>query len=189
MGNDRQTMSPWGLPPGLEADLQEDARQDAALLQRILRSASGSAKATGTKMIVNMSCGGRPVTIQVEGSTMPKKQLTVLFVSACPDDQVQELPIKTQKEARGIEDAIRKSEYRQYLKFVPKGAVLARELQGLLLDERPDVIHFSGHGNTKGICLQNQDDSTAFVETSALASLLGNFKETVRAVLLNSCYS
>jgi hypothetical protein len=58
-----------------------------------------------------------------------------------------------------------------------------------MLDESPTIVHFSGHGEASGIILQDEVGEPKLVSTDALSSLFKLFQDTVRCVVLSSCYS
>jgi hypothetical protein len=59
-----------------------------------------------------------------------------------------------------------------------------------LLEERPDVVHFSGHGSPSAelILLDERGDPKP-VSQEALVHLFRTLKDNVRVVVLNACYS
>jgi hypothetical protein len=65
-----------------------------------------------------------------------------------------------------------------------------KDLQQVLLDLTPRIVHFSGHGTkTQGLALENEVGQTQFVSAEALAGLFKLFKTEIECVFLNSCYS
>ncbi|HYJ80101.1 MAG TPA: CHAT domain-containing protein, partial [Longimicrobiaceae bacterium] len=68
-------------------------------------------------------------------------------------------------------------------------AVTIDALIQALLDEQPAIVHFSGRGTESGIMLRDEVGAPRKVSGEALAKLFELFKETVRCVVLNSCYS
>ncbi len=94
------------------------------------------------------------------------------------------------KEAREIEEALKRSNKREQFDFIQKTAVRAQDLRRGLLDATPQIVHFSGHGDGKnGIVLEDDLSVTHMVSTEALAELFALCKGHVECVLLNACYS
>jgi L-arabinose isomerase len=58
-----------------------------------------------------------------------------------------------------------------------------------LLDEPPDIVHFSGHGVEQGIILQDEYGARKVITKEALESLFEEFKDKIKCVILNACYS
>jgi hypothetical protein len=59
------------------------------------------------------------------------------------------------------------------------------------LEDKPCVVHFSGHGGgAAGIALHSSDQNNErLVSSEALADLFRLFKDDIRVVVLNACYS
>ena len=68
-------------------------------------------------------------------------------------------------------------------------AVTIDALIQAMLDEQPAVVHFSGHGTESGIILRDEAGAFRSVSGEDLAKLFELFKETLRCVVLSSCYS
>jgi CHAT domain-containing protein len=58
----------------------------------------------------------------------------------------------------------------------------------LLLEVKPHVLHFSGHGSTRSqLILEDDDGNPAQVEKEALVNLIGIIPGNLRLVVLNAC--
>jgi CHAT domain len=68
-------------------------------------------------------------------------------------------------------------------------AARVKDLRRALLNEQPHIVHFSGHGTTSGLILEDDNGLTQLVSESALASLFENYRRQVECVVLNACYS
>ncbi|MEB3282471.1 MAG: CHAT domain-containing protein [Lyngbya sp.] len=75
-------------------------------------------------------------------------------------------------------------------------------MQRALLDLKPQIIHFSGHGEGKaetqqyssfdveeGLYLEDEKGEAKLISTDALAALFRLFANSVECVILNACYS
>ena len=58
-----------------------------------------------------------------------------------------------------------------------------------MLDESPAIVHFSGHGDTKGIAVEDSLGNSKLIENEAIGSLFELFSDNIKCVVLNSCYS
>ena len=126
---------------------------------------------------------GAPPRARVNKTQAP----CLLVLAANPTDLVQ---LALDEELRVIDGALRRSGNtpRLDLRYYP--ALRIRDLQDLLQRHRPTVVHFCGHGqHTGGIMLQDEDGHSRAVEPQALANLFALFREQVRCVVLNACYS
>ena len=71
-----------------------------------------------------------------------------------------------------------------------RASVRPGDLTQAIFDTKPAIIHFSGHGSPAGeLLLENDAGQIHPVEPEALEALFALFKDDVRCVLLNSCYS
>ena len=114
-------------------------------------------------------------------------RLKILFFAANPSDQVQ---LDLAEEAREVEERVRKTDHRDVMDFVTKWAVRPGDLIEALNRERPQIIHFSGHGSS-GNELVFQDDfgATKVVSKEAIASVIKTVSDEVQLVLFNNCFS
>lgn len=117
----------------------------------------------------------------------PARPLRVLFLA---DD-----PRKTDRaalttEVRSIENAIRSNQAWGAIIIEPRFAVRYQELVTALEEVQPDLVHFAGMGESKGIRLLD-DNSGKYVSISArgLADVFGLVEGRIRGVILNSSHS
>lgn len=83
-----------------------------------------------------------------------------------------------------------RSQHRDQFQVVYETAVRPRDVQQAMLDHRPQVVHFCGHGGGDvGLILENEVRDAQPVSTAALARLFSLFANSVDCVLLNACYS
>jgi len=135
---------------------------------------------------------------EIKNDTTPnykKQKIRILFVSANPRDTVQ---LQLIKECNNIRDRITFSEYGTQFDFDQRHEVSVSEMDKILLDYKPQVLHFSGHGNSDGIIVFQDSKGTAENTTvKALSDLFkivnGDIKMTqdikIKLVFLSACYS
>lgn len=112
---------------------------------------------------------------------------TLLIVSASPLDQDR---LRLSAEVRDIREALRRSRNRENWTIESNEAVTVDGLRRALLDCRPTVVHFSGHGGgADGLCFEDADGGTNLADAAPLAKLFHLFRETLKCVVLNACYS
>lgn len=110
----------------------------------------------------------------------------ILILSANPKNTQA---LRLDEEVREIEDGLRQSKKRSEFKIQIAMAVRLRDIRRALLQHEPHIVHFSGHGDTRGILLEDESGNAVLVSPDALAGLFELFKDKVVCVLLNSCYS
>ena len=113
--------------------------------------------------------------------------IKVLFLTSNPEGTPA---LKLDEEARLINQKIRASEYRDVLKLETLWAVRPDDLLQALLEHKPQIVHFSGHGSEAGeIVLMDNNRQVKPVSAEALKMLFTTLKDNIRVVVLNACYS
>jgi hypothetical protein len=112
--------------------------------------------------------------------------LRILFLGANPQGAPA---LRLDHEVREIDGALRQAEFRDRFDLRQQLAVRPVDLQSALLRHRPQIVHFSGHGESDGICLEDESGQLHKVQGTVLARILGVFKKQIRCVVLNACYS
>ncbi|MEN8238943.1 MAG: CHAT domain-containing protein [Actinomycetota bacterium] len=113
--------------------------------------------------------------------------ITVLFWAANPVNTTQ---LRLDEEIRTIDERLQASEHRDRFDLRSQWAVRHSDLSEGLLRYRPEVVHFSGHGDPEGLLLFEDDDGVSQpMDIEALADLFRIAGEQVRCVVFNACYS
>lgn len=116
-----------------------------------------------------------------------KPKVKVLFLAANPVDTP---PLKLDEEVRAIDQALRKTSYRDHFDFIQHRAVQYGDLQELLLRHEPALVHFSGHGSEAGELLLQEKNGVAHpIREQTLSRLFAVLKDNIRCVVLSACYS
>jgi hypothetical protein len=138
-------------------------------------------------------------------------KVKVLFLAANPAGTQ---PLKLDEEIRQITAKVRAAEYRDSLELVSRWAVRPDDLLQALLEVRPHIVHFSGHGlpglrpgstevqdptgrdlvpelsrSAPGLILLDDQGNPKPVSQEALVHLFRTLKDNVRVIVLNACYS
>lgn len=119
-------------------------------------------------------------------NTLDKGNIKILFLGANPNDQTR---LRIDREVREIDAGLRRANERDIFSLNQKWAVSPQDIQQAILDDTPDIIHFSGHGDTTGIVVEDALGNTRLVSGEALAELFSLFSDEIRCVILNSCFS
>lgn len=115
------------------------------------------------------------------------KIIKILFLAANPKSTVS---LRLDEEVREIEHKIMLAQKKDQLILIKKGAVRASDLQLYLNQERPTIVHFSGHGTDEGkIVLEDKMGNPVTVPSEGLARLFETIKDNVRCIVLNACFS
>ena len=86
---------------------------------------------------------------------------------------------------------MRATDHRDAIDFATRWAVRPGDLIEALNQERPQIIHFSGHGSQTEELAFLEDDfgCTKIVTKEALAVMIHAFSDEVRLVVFNNCFS
>jgi hypothetical protein len=132
-------------------------------------------------------CSAPSVARQERGFTFGVRTVpTVLIVCASPLDQDR---LRLGSEEKQIRQALQRSRNREQWRIESNQAVTVDDLRRALLDHRPTVVHFSGHGGNDGLCFETVDGMSHSADMTPLAKLLHIFRADLRCVVLNACYS
>lgn len=113
--------------------------------------------------------------------------IKILTLTANPSDSNR---LRLDEEMRGIDHALLQAEFRDKFEVKQHWAVRVKDLQGCLLQCKPDIVHFSGHGSAADyIMLEDNNGNSHPVSTHALGQLFSLLKGNIRCVVLNACYS
>lgn len=112
---------------------------------------------------------------------------TVLILAASPDDQDR---LGLGREVKKIRQALERSRNREQWRIESNEAATVEDLRRALLDHQPTVLHFSGHGGgDAGLCFEDDQGGTHLTHAAPLAKLFHHFKDRLKCVVLNACYS
>ncbi|MFN8495954.1 MAG: CHAT domain-containing protein [Caldilineaceae bacterium] len=115
---------------------------------------------------------------------MPK---TILILEANPKD-TQGLQLN--REIREIENGLQRAQRRD--EFILKPVLAARpiDVRRAMLQFRPSIVHFCGHGaGHDGIVFEDDAGNATLVSAAALSGLFKLFADQVECVVLNACYT
>ncbi|HEY0988618.1 MAG TPA: TIR domain-containing protein [Kofleriaceae bacterium] len=110
----------------------------------------------------------------------------ILFLAANPADT---RPRALDEECAAIERELKLTAARDDFEFRSKWAVTVDELMRHLLDLQPAIIHFSGHGNARGLLLEGDDGRSQLVAPTALSKMIKSTAASARVAVLSACYS
>ena len=98
--------------------------------------------------------------------------------------------LQLDEDVRRTQEAIRAARYRDTLTFDFCLAARPNDLLRAMEEMRPRVVHFSGHGDSRGLVLVSRDGRRPqHVDGATLERLFRLFRGKVRVVVLNACFS
>jgi hypothetical protein len=119
-----------------------------------------------------------------ESDKNPVKKILVLAANPKATPQ-----LRLEEEVREIEEGLRRAEHRDRFEIRSKWAVRRRDLRRALLDNKPHIVHFAGHGTGNGLMVEDEMGYAVTVSREALSGLFEMFSGKVECVVLSSCYS
>jgi len=112
---------------------------------------------------------------------------TILILAANPKDTPR---LRLDQEVREIDNGLQRAQRRNEFVLRQKWAVRPTDVRRAMLDFRPSIVHFCGHGvGEEGIAFEDETGQTKLVSAEALAGLFELFADTAECVVLNACYS
>jgi hypothetical protein len=114
-----------------------------------------------------------------------QRPLVVLVVSADPKNLDR---LRLAQERRELEDALRRTRLRDAFEIHDKSSCRVQDITRALDDHGPSILHFSGHGNRKGLYFENDSGKAQLVKPDALANLFEQ-QTRLQLVILNACYT
>ncbi|MEM9927351.1 MAG: CHAT domain-containing protein [Cyanobacteria bacterium P01_D01_bin.50] len=112
------------------------------------------------------------------------KPQKILILAAIPHG------LRLDKEIREVEEAIRRAVRRDIFEVDIRTAVRPQDIRRAIAEEKPQIVHFCGHGLEDGsLLLEDDGGQNKAVSPSGLASLFELHADYVDCVLLNACHS
>ena len=112
------------------------------------------------------------------------QQQKILILAAIPHG------LRLDKEIQKIEDAIRRANKRDLFDIRIRTAVRSQDIRRAIAEEKPQIVHFCGHGLEDGsLLLEDEGGHNKSVSPEGLASLFQLHANYVNCVLLNACHS
>ncbi len=108
----------------------------------------------------------------------------ILILTAIPKG------LRLDKEIREIEDAIRRSTRRDLFDISTRISARPQDIRRTIAEEKPQVVHFCGHGLDDGsLLLEDDGGNDKPVSPQGLATLFKQHSDYVNCVLFNACHS
>jgi hypothetical protein len=130
---------------------------------------------------------GGDLPADITPSTIGKRPVTrILFLAASPSDRAR---LRSDQEMRQVDEKLRLASQRDAFELEVRAAVRPEDLSQALLDAKPSIVHFSGHGSSYGLFLEDHIGKSHPVSPTALGALFQLVANTVSCVVLSACFS
>lgn len=112
----------------------------------------------------------------------------ILFLAADPQNRTR---LRLMQEFREIKHNLQMSTSRDTIHLcIPELSVRKQDLNRRLLQEKPSIVHFAGHGVSDGsLCFEREDGACQEIKPGDLDLLFELHADYVKCVILNACYS
>jgi hypothetical protein len=112
---------------------------------------------------------------------------TILVLAANPVDTSR---LRLDEEIREITEGLRRASNRDDYVLRPVLAARPDDVRRAMLETRPSIVHFCGHGSASGgIAFEDHSGQSRLVTAEALSGFFRLFADQVDCVVLNACYS
>jgi len=147
-------------------------------------------KKTATKR--NPAGNGKIVILRqavTRAALKKRKHVDVLYLMANP---IKKHILRVDQEIKAVNAEVRRSNFRDSITLHQSPAADYDDVLHGLNDHKPRIVHFSGHGNSRGIAMDGGGGKrvkTKFVSFDLLARALAATDTPVEVVVLNACDS
>ncbi|TMQ09680.1 MAG: CHAT domain-containing protein [Deltaproteobacteria bacterium] len=144
------------------------------------------------KVVINAGSIGTAVAAEVAHVNAPQLQpsaaeaIRTLLLAANP---LATTRLRLDEEVRSIDQAIQRGRHRDRFELATQWALRIDELHSHLLRYRPEIVHFSGHGEAGALVLEDAHGDTRLLEASDLGRLVELIGKTIRCVVLSACFT
>lgn len=112
----------------------------------------------------------------------------ILFLTANPKNP-DGPALRTESEMQAVKSELRMASGRDLFDIEFEPAVKIPDITRSMIQHKPEIIHFSGHGHTTGIIVEGVKGEIILFPTEGLNRLFKLTKGHVKCVVLNACYS
>ena len=120
----------------------------------------------------------------MENTMNEKPLLRILFLASDPSDAAR---LYLGKELQEVRNRLVDN---PNFEITDRQAVKPDDVLQTIINYKPHVVHFSGHGqNTGEICFEDENGKSKAIPPEALASLFSLVTDYVKCVIVNTCYS
>ncbi len=117
-----------------------------------------------------------------------EEKITILFIGANYNHQKV---VRTEKEFRAIKETISRLPYRNLIQLIDSFATKRHEIRTKIIENKPQIIHFSGHGSfDTGPLFDDDGDEINFHDLQLdLIDKLEDYKKFIKLIVFNVCES
>ena len=126
----------------------------------------------------------KQTNIIMENKPIEKQTLRILFLASDPSNASR---LHLGKELQSVRD---KLDDNLHFEIKDHLATKPNDVMNEIMNYKPHIVHFSGHGNETGeLCFEDEQGKAKSMPPEALASLFRLATDHVKCVIVNTCYA
>jgi hypothetical protein len=170
----------YGFDRPYEPILKRERRAEIPALARV----APDPRATGALVVA--ADGG--VLYRADAPPVARSEpVRILYIGSLPSDQA---PLALTHEAETIGERLAVTTHGEEYRVVQHWNVEPHRLQGLILRNKPQIVHLSGHGKMTGeLVFSDRSDTSDPRPVEPIACVFAVLNRYVRCVVLNACFS
>lgn len=110
----------------------------------------------------------------------------ILYLAANPGGQTR---LRLDQEYQKLKSELLQGVGRDAFEFLSPEFGVTTSVLLRAVNQKPHIVHFSGHGLEKGIVISNENDQSQLISTKAIRRLFKPLAGLTEIVILNACYS
>jgi hypothetical protein len=108
------------------------------------------------------------------------EKIKILYLSASPNDQEK---LSVDEEFRSLYEKIDRNSY----EMISVSGAQASDFQSIVLENDPEIIHFSGHASSDEVLFENAASGSQGVPKNAIVNFFHDLDEKPRLIFFNAC--
>lgn len=160
------------------------ATERAAYVQNLIRAIQKAPRYPRRTRRIPAASNSTLQTLPKGHNAPPAPGMTILFLAANP---FQTARLDLEEELRALETQLEAVRFRDHITLIARHGVRPDDLVKYVREYKPNVVHFSGHGNKDGIILRSDIGTDQPVPGAVLARFFEG--RGIDMVVLNACYS
>jgi len=127
------------------------------------------------------------IPVRVQADQDPADMASkVLYLAASPPEMV---PLRIDQEMREIQQALNSGRFRDEFRLVPSPAVRVTDISYEVINKKPRIIHFAGHGGADGQLYAEDSSGSPWPVTVDGMVRLVNLSANTECVIINACHT
>jgi len=176
-----------GAPFALRVRLHEHGDRVPIRIRTIGTTRRGRELRTDHAAAVAVSRPDRPGSQPARPAAPPPPAVKILYLAANPEGTVN---LRLDHELREIREAIELGSLREAIALESRTSIRLKDLTRALLQAKPTIVHFSGHGDEDGYYyVEDEAGDVRPLSPEGIAAIFEAAPREVACVIANACHS